>query len=400
MNEGVVFSRYTSNQNSTTLTTDIQQNFIGDFEIAGMQNKIVVGLDYFNRKTLNANSGYIVNGNVYIGNASLENVNASVFGITEESNYILDGDNGRLSKPAVFELLANAPVNPNETREDIYSAYISDVINFTPKLSAMLSLRIDQFESESNSQTALSPKFGLVYQPIDDKLALFANYMDGFSNVAPQLEGNPTEISTPTTVTFEPEHATQFEFGTKLDLFDNRLTASLSYYDIQISNIVMERADMPFYYVQDGEKYSRGIEASLVANPVLGLNIIAGYSYNESKLTETDQLAFLGRRPEGAGPQNLANLWASYKFNQGTFDGFGLGFGGNYASENKIFNRDLGVFTLDAYTVLNASVFYNVDEFGITLKLNNLNDEEYYTGWSTINPQVGRNLVANFTYNF
>ena len=66
-----------------------------------------------------------------------------------------------------------------------------------------------------------------------------------------------------------------------------------------------------------------------------------------------------------------------------------------------IFNRNVaGTFTLDDYTVLNASLFYQSEKFGITLKLNNLNDEEYYNGWSTINPQVGRNLSANFTYKF
>ncbi|HET7361657.1 MAG TPA: TonB-dependent receptor, partial [Salinimicrobium sp.] len=264
LNDGVVFTRYTSHQNSTTLTTDIQQNFIGDFEIGGMQNKMVVGLDYYTQKIINASTGYTANGNIYIGNAGLENVNASVYGITDEDNYITDGDSGILSEAHVLSLLANSPINTGESQIETYSAYVSDVINFTPKLSAMLSLRIDQFESEDNSQTALSPKFGVVYQPIDDKVALFANYMDGFSNVAPRQEGDPTNPAIPTTtVTFEPEHAKQFEVGTKLNLLNDRLVASLSYYNIQVSNIVMERADKPFFYVQDGEKYSRGIEASL-----------------------------------------------------------------------------------------------------------------------------------------
>lgn len=401
LDEGVVLARYMSHQNSASLTTDIQQNFIGEFEIAGMKNKLVFGLDYFHQKIINNNTGYVANGAVYIGNASLANVNASVYGITDPNKYITDGDNGILTKPAVDALLANAPLNMSEIEESVYSAYVSDVINFTPKLSAMLSLRVDHFESDENSQTALSPKFGVVYQPIDNKWSVFANYMDGFSNVSPREEGDPSNTSIPTrTVSFEPEHAKQFEVGTKLNLFNNRLVASLSYYDIQVSNIVMELSDKPFYYVQDGEKYSRGIEFSVVANPVKGLNLIAGYSYNESKLTKSDQIAFLGRRPESAGPQNLANLWANYTFQTGAIEGFGLGFGGNYASENKIFNRNTGVFTLNAYTVLNASVYYQVDSFGITLKINNLTDEEYYSGWSTINPQVGRNIAANFTYRF
>ena len=400
LDEGLIFTRYISNQNSTTLSTDIQQNFIGDFEIAGMRNRTVVGLDYFNRRVIDNNTGYIKNGDVYIGNASLQNVNESVFGIYEPSNYITNNDSGILSKEATAGLLENVNRNNNIAEEDIYSAYISNVLNFTPQLALMTSLRLDQFETETNSQTALSPKFGVVYQPILDKVALFANYMDGFSNVGPRQVDN-LETGETRTLVFDPERAKQFEVGTKFNLLNNHLSATLSYYDIQVSNIVMQDAENPFNLVQDGEQYSRGFEASITASPFEGLNLIAGFSHNNSELTESDQVDFLGRRPESAGPETLANFWASYRFTQGNLEGFGLGFGGNYASENMIFNRQTaGVFTLPSYTILNASLFYNIDEFGINLKLNNLTNEEYYTGWSTINPQRPRNFAASLTYNF
>ena len=400
LDEGLIFSRYISNQNSTTLSTDIQQNFIGDFEIAGMRNRTVVGLDYFNRRVIDNNTGYIKNGDVYIGNASLQNVNESVFGIYEPANYITNNDSGILSKEATAGLLENVNRNNNIAEEDIYSAYISNVLNFTPQLALMTSLRLDQFETETNSQTALSPKFGVVYQPILDKVALFANYMDGFSNVGPRQVDN-LETGESRTLVFDPERAKQFEVGTKFNLLNNHVSATLSYYDIQVSNIVMQDAENPFNLVQDGEQYSRGFEASLTASPFEGLNLIAGFSHNNSELTESDQVDFLGRRPESAGPETLANFWASYRFTQGNLEGFGLGFGGNYASENMIFNRQTaGVFTLPSYTILNASLFYNVDKFGINLKLNNLTNEEYYTGWSTINPQRPRNFAASLTYNF
>ncbi|APS40113.1 TonB-dependent receptor [Salegentibacter sp. T436] len=400
LDEGLVFSRYISNQNSTTISNDIQQNFIGDFEIAGMRNRTVVGLDYFNRKVIDNNSGYVGNGEVYIGNASLQNVNESVYDIYEPENYITNYDSGILSKEGVAGLLENVNRNNNIAEEDIYSAYISNVLNFTPQLAVMTSLRLDQFETETNSQTALSPKFGVVYQPVLDKVALFANYMDGFSNVGPRQVDN-LETGETRTIVFDPERAKQFEVGTKLNLLKNHLSATLSYYDIQVSNMVMQDAENPFNLVQDGEQYSRGFEASLTASPFEGLNLIAGFSHNDSELTESDQTDFLGRRPESAGPETLANFWASYRFVQGNLKGFGLGFGGNYASENMIFNRQTaGIFTLPSYTILNASLFYNVDKFGINLKLNNLTNEEYYTGWSTINPQRPRNFAASLTYNF
>ncbi len=202
------------------------------------------------------------------------------------------------------------------------------------------------------------------------------------------------------TFTFDAEQANQFEIGTKLNLLNNKVTATLSYYDIKVSNTVLQVA--PDLYTQGGERYSKGFEASLAANPIAGLNIIAGFSHNESKLTNGEPNdPFANRRPESSGPQNMANYWASYRFQGGKLKGFGLGFGGNTASTNKIFSRNgAGTFTLPEYTVLNASAFYTEDAFTITLKLDNITDKDYYKGWSTISVQKPRIFAANLTYNF
>ncbi len=396
LEDGVVFSRFMNHQNSTTLATDIQQNFIGDFKIASMRNRVVAGLDYFHQEVRNNSTGYIANGLVYIGNASQANVNNSVYGNFDANAYISNYDSGILSEAGVESLLTGSSVLPSKVKQETYSAYVSDVLNILPQLSTMVSLRIDQFESDENSQTALSPKFGVVYQPIIDKVSLFANYMDGFSNVDPVVgmdnEGNSQ------TLEFDPEHAKQFEAGTKFHLLNRKLSATLSYYNIQVTDIVVQTGVGE--YSQGGEQYSKGFEAYLTTSPIDGLNINAGYSYNDSKL-EKGAADFEGKRPESAGPKNLANIWATYQFMQGSLEGFGLGFGGNHVGENLIFNRNLaGTFTIDSYTTLDASLFYKIDKFGITLKLNNLTDEEYYSGWSTVNPQIGRNLTANFTYKF
>lgn len=397
--EGIVLSRYISKQNSETYGLDLQQNFIGDFKIGNIRNRVVAGIDYWNRNTVNNNSGYVENGKIYIGN-NLQQFN-DYLGNTDPATYT--DDTGILSQAGTDALLANSPIAPSKTKQEVYSAYVSDVVNILPELSAMASLRVDRFINEGDlstkadnyNQTALSPKFGLVYQPILDKVSLFANYMNGFSNVAP--------VTTPggKIYTFDPERANQMEFGTKLNLLNNHLTATFSYYNVEVSNTVLQLS--PEDYLQDGKQKNKGFEASVSANPIEGLNLIAGFSYNDSKLTDAEPgNDFANRRPESAGPRSLANFWASYRFGAQTkLNGFGLGFGGNYASENKIFNRNTaGTFTLPEYTVLNASVFYAIDAFQITLKLDNMTNKEYYKGWSTISPQRPRIFAANLTYNF
>ncbi|RNL81861.1 TonB-dependent siderophore receptor [Sinomicrobium pectinilyticum] len=396
LNDGIVLTRYLSKQNSETIGTDIQQNFIGDFNIGSVRNRLVVGLDYLKTNVTNNNTSYVANGLVYIG-SDLETFNRGILQITNPAQYT--DDSGILTRAGTDALLTGSKINPSRTVQEIFSVYASDVINILPELSAMASLRVDRFWNETYNQTSFSPKFGLVYQPVLNHVSLFANYMDGFTNVAPQpelTEGVQTMRS------FKPEHATQLEFGTKLNLFNDKLTATLSYYDIKVSDMRL-RIDLDpntYYFTQDGEQRNKGFETVINANPVNGLNLVAGYSYVDSNLEEGDP-AFKDRRPESAGPLNTANLWADYQFTSGRLQGFGLGFGGNYAGENKIMNRNnTGAFTVPEYTLLNASVFYGTRDFRVTLKLNNITDEEYYSGWSTINPQLTRNVSANFSYTF
>lgn len=402
--DGIILGRSTSKQNSETIGTDIQQNFIGDFNLGSIRNRLIVGLDYYKTRIISNNSGYANQGFVYLGG------NTEAFQALAPALHDYYGtpigssaadDTGVLTQAgadAGIAAMSNPGVNYSKAEQEIFSAYASDVITIIPQLSAMASLRVDRFTNDEYNQTAFSPKFGLVYQPILDKISLFGNYMDGFSNLAPVEEIRDGVSSNKT---LDPEHAKQLEVGTKINLLDGRFTATLSYYDINVKDMSL-RIDIDannYYYTQDGEQDSKGFEASIIANPIEGLNVVAGYSYNDSELVDGSN-DFEGFRPESAGPKNLANLWATYKFSGNILDGFGAGFGGNYGSENKIYNRTNGTFTLDEYTVLNASLFYQTDKFGITLKLNNLNDEEYYNGWSTINPQIGRNLSANFSYYF
>lgn len=388
------FAFWITKENSQTSTTDIQQNFIGDFKIGSMRNRLVVGLDYFDRNLMFAGSGY----------GKLYNVTAQ-----GEVRQLDPANPYNLSQTSVDQLLASEPGPNYNSKDATYSAYASDVLNITPSLLAMASLRVDYFDTEGSiktdtdnyTQTALSPKFGVVYQPIKDQLSVFANYMNGFRNIAPSAiyDSNGTFIGSQT---FKPEHANQLEAGIKADLFSNKLTATMSYYDINVANLVTSN---PMYSAQGGEARSQGFEFDLNAAPLKGLSIIAGYSYNQSEITKGDENNVWleqGKRPFWAGPKNLVNLWATYKFEEGSLENFGLAFGGNYASDNAILDSEVtGKFILPSYTVINGSVFYNSTKFRVSLNVNNIANKDYFNGgWSTVNPQKPRNVVASFAYKF
>ena len=397
--EGNTYSRFINKQNANTQTTDIQQNFIGDFKIASVRNRMVIGVDYFNETQTNNSTGYAFYGNVTPNGGS--NGDNPFTPDVEDDLY-------PLSTSGVDAALASQGVSNVKSKYHIYSLYASDVINFTDNFSAMIGLRLDHFDNEGDlanldddyDQTTLSPKFGLLYQPIKDKLSVFGNYQNGFTNVAPQLVGNPEE-GPQTLQTFDPEQANQLEFGIKTNLFNNRLNATISYYDIKVKDRVITDPSSPFNKIQGGEVVSKGFEIEINANPFKGLNIRAGFSNNDSETTESDNTEILNRRPLEAGPETLYNFWANYEFQDGTLDGFGIGLGFNGASERFAINYvSTGEFILPSYTIANASVFYQADKYRIGLKLNNAFNKEYYKGWTTINPQMPRALLANISYQF
>jgi len=396
------FQQYFHYENQKTTTLDIQQNFNGDFKIGNMRNRLLVGLDYFHRHVVEASSAWASGGRNVTAPGEIGYFNPE----TGEPTAPFD-----LTMEAIKNLVQPLDESKSNISNSTYAAYVSNVLNITPALNVMTSIRADYFDSKGDKdvdddgyhQFAVSPKFGIVYQPILNKLSVFGSYMNAFINVAPQqvsdMDGSNEYVKS-----FKPERANQFEFGAKGVLFDEKLTGTISVYDIKVSNRVMPDPTNPLDYIQGGKVNSRGFEIDLNAAPVQGLNIIAGYSYNRIKIVNGDKNDFYGepgRNPGGQGPQHLANLWATYKFNHGVLKNFGLGLGGNYGGNYKVIDNSVtGVFLLPSYTLLNSSLFYNARKFRVSFALNNITNEVYYTGYWSINPQKPRNFATSVAYKF
>ncbi len=366
---------------SQTSIFDIQQNFNGDFKTGSIRHRVVAGLDLTGYRN-DGSFGYAVFDTVAIHGA--------------------DPEYSRLNNNSLNALLAQTPYSHDINTQYDYAAYASDAINLTDQLIAMLSLRVDHFDNKGDQnivdgtvtgkygQTALSPKFGLVYQLVKNKVALFGNYMNSFQN-----ENGSDHDHHP----FKPEQANQWEGGVKLDLFEGRLSSTISYYDIKVTDVLRPDNDFPQYSIQDGTQYSKGFEAAVTANPFPGFNIVAGYAHNDSKYENVDP-TLNGYRPGSAGPADVANLWLSYALTHGAAKGLGLGFGGNYASKNSVLNESDGIFTLPSYTVLNATAFYDQPKYRIGFKLDNLTNKQYWVGWGTIIPQMPARFSASLAIKF
>jgi iron complex outermembrane receptor protein len=369
-----------------TTRKNFQQNFIGDFKLGQLRNRLVVGFDYLSSSRLTRYDGLGYGAKVFEP-ANLDNLNATP---------VIRIEN-------VLAALAGRNTGQNHTKESTYSIYASDVLNLTDNLLLMGSLRVDRFISDGTTntltrattgnynQTALSPKFGLVYQIVKEKVSLFGNYLNGFKNVGNRIQPNG-EVSI-----FKPQQAAQWEGGVKVDLA-NKLNATISYYQIDVTNSTRnELRDGINFFVQDGTQKSKGLEVEIIGRPFSGFNYVASYGYNDNEFTKAN-LNVMGKRAQGT-PEHVVNLWASYAIIDGKAQGFGLGIGNSYVSET--FLDSANTFTLASYNLLDATLFYNRPKYRISLKANNILDKQYWVsdGYYA-RPQKPANFMINVTYKF
>lgn len=397
-------------QNGEGASTSIQQNFNGEFKIGSIKNKLLVGLDYLNQ-SLNNNLSPIVAFDRIDG----RNLSAPIGGE-------VTGTYGSISKDLALKRIQEAteaaikankyPLVRNTASSNMYGAYISDAVYITDRLVALLSLRFDHYESKGQldlntnintgtfNQNALSPKFGLSYQIIKEHLSAYANYMNGFSNVVPVAQPLADYSGD-----FKPQRSNQWEAGFKGNLWRNRVNFTVGYYDILVDNMlrvepVTRDGNNYNVTIQDGEQRSKGFEIETTMNPIQGLNIIAGYSYNDSKFVRA-AANVEGRRPSSSGPANVFNSWVSYILPIKGLSGLGVGFGVNRVGEQiTVDNTTTGQFTFPAYTLVNASVSLEKERYRLGFKMNNLGNTQYFAGQGVIVAQMPRNFVAEVTLKF
>lgn len=352
------FTRTINHIPATFDRDQFQQNFVGDFKLGTMKNKLLVGLDYLYTKNENTRNSIVYDKSPLNFNAPTNKILMPI----ERVDSLLNSNSSNIK----------AYGSPTST----YSAYITDILNITDQLSLMAALRVDRYVNTDYKQTALSPKFGAVYEIIKDQLSVFGNYQSGFSNTQPSQSdslGNYTN--------WKPEKAIQWEGGIKTQIWGDRLVATLGVYNIKVKDILRSIQYIGgSYKEQGGERVSKGFDIDITALPIQGWTVILGYGYNDSKLQKMLPDA-TGNSLDGNRPSNLPlhsiNFWTDYKLSSGQLKGLGLGVGGNYIGKN--YYSDNNLIYNPARFMMDASVYYAQSNYRVSFKLNNIFD---YRGWT------------------
>ncbi|MEH1848750.1 MAG: TonB-dependent siderophore receptor [Nostoc sp.] len=281
-----------------------------------------------------------------------------------------------------------------KTKNDALGIYIQDQVSIANNLKLLLGGRYDFVDSEftnflnstttSQSDSAFSPRVGIVYQPIEP-VSLYASYSRSFEQVIGTAFDNSL---------FKPRRGTQYEVGVKTDLFDKKLSATLALYELTLTNVLTADPINPGFSVQTGEQRSRGVELSVAGEILPGWNVIGFYGYTNGEVTSDNRIPVGNQLP--TAPEHIASLWTTYTISKGDLKGFGGGIGLDYVSETV---ADLAnSFRLPSYFITNAALYYQKNNFNVGVNFKNLFDTVYYQPFGNDTRVVpGRPFTAELT---
>lgn len=353
--------------------------------------------------------------------------------LTETYNYDIQGkiyDSINILNPSKFVQRTDVPVAKRvtfvETPVNRVGMYVQDLINITSKIKLLAGLRWSMQETVPptttyllkdsvakgiiQSDNAFSPRVGLLYR-MKPNVSFFASYSNSFA------------INTGLDVynkVLPPSIIDQFEAGVKNIFLKGKFTVNVTAYKIINSNLAQtaqfDKDGNPNSNSNlkelSGQTTSNGVELDVTSNPVKGLTVIAGYSYNDMRYTRTPDKP--GSYIEGDRlvntPAHTANASAFYTINKGSLTGLKFGaavfyvgkrFGGwnNTVGQTQNYSRMIPV---SAFTTVDVTAGYNWKKFSLLTKVSNLaNVLNYYVHENySINPIPPRSFTATLSYRF
>jgi iron complex outermembrane receptor protein len=250
---------------------------------------------------------------------------------------------------------------------------------------------VDTFSDTITNQKdqAFTKRAGLGYE-FDSGVVPYVSYSESFMPVS-----GTTFDQTP----FRPETGTQYEVGIKYQPKDTNLRITAAVYDLRRQNVTTADPAHPFFSIQTGEVTSRGFEFEAVASLTSNLNLTAAYSYNDARVTKSEDID-LGKRPVRT-PPHLASIWADYTIREGALNGLGFGGGVRYVAASA--GDWANTFYAPAYTVVDAMARYDIDNWRFSVNVTNLFDTQYVAGCAVITQcNVGRmrTVIGKVSYRW
>ncbi|MGH6638482.1 MAG: TonB-dependent receptor [Polaromonas sp.] len=264
--------------------------------------------------------------------------------------------------------------------------YVQDTIDLTPYWKLVGGLRVDRFQGDfdrsgntapnntplSRSDTLLSKRLGLMYQPTEE-VSYYAAYGTSFNTSGDLYQFDPQSANTPA------ESSRNFEIGAKWELYGGDLsfrTALARTEKYNERNTDIDTANNA--YLLSGKRHTNALEFEIAGRITPQWDVFAGLGFLHAVIDKSGSNAAgqaeVGQNP-GLSPSRQATLFSTYRID----DKWRVGGGFTAVSQNKPANSVTTRNRAPGYVKADALVEYRINE-GNTLKLNidNLFDKVYY----------------------
>ncbi|VXC06880.1 TonB-dependent siderophore receptor [Flavobacterium sp. 9AF] len=291
-----------------------------------------------------------------------------------------------------------------------FGIYFQDLVSLTEKWKVLAGIRYSYQDTETNvliynnNQTtetnnydeAFSPRVGLIYQPSKNH-TVFATYSNSFDvNTGADINNEP----------LKPSIIDQYEVGFKNKLFKEVVQANITLYQINNNNLAQTSLVDPNFRELAGSIRSEGVEIDIITKTFYGFQVVAGYSFNETKYVKSNTYV------EGSllryNPKNTANLSVNYTFETGKFKGLNIGvintyFGERYAGRStqvNVANDTRQLIYLQDFFQVDTTLSYTFKKATLRAKLSNLFNELSYNAHddNSLNPIAPRNFSIALNY--
>ncbi|MFM4720883.1 TonB-dependent receptor [Aeromonas bivalvium] len=254
------------------------------------------------------------------------------------------------------------------------------------------SRRNDLDKEQTVSVTSLSPRLGLVWNPIEEH-AFYTSYSKTFTPVGGELIGlTPGDKNNK----LDPQHTRLYEGGVKSDWLDGRLATTLSLYRLEMYNKRSKDPLDPTRVLLTGLQRTEGIELSARAQLTDEIYLRGGVAIQDAEQVKADE-ALQGKRPMNVSRQN-GQLFAGYQSGkQGWFGETGVTAVGDRFADNA------NTTTLPGYARFDARAGYRWQQWEAQLSAENLTDHDYFvsaTSAAQIMPGTPRQLHLTAAYRF
>ncbi|EJU12336.1 outer membrane receptor (OMR) family protein [Sphingomonas sp. LH128] len=209
---------------------------------------------------------------------------------------------------------------------------------------------------------------------------------------------------------YKPSAGKQWEGGVKYDargLGEGiKLLVTAAVFKINQTNVVATAPSVsPVFGTQSGEVEVKGAELEFVARLRDQLSINGAYSYNDSKVKQSNVAVEIGA-PLPVTPKHKLSLFVDYTIQKGSLGGLGFGFGGRYTSDSAgslpgPFNPV--VYYGEASTLFDAIVHYDIPGWRIAVNGSNIFNKLYVarcSGPAGCTYGAGRQVIGTVTKTF